>query len=448
MNQSEFQNIGVGSIAASKTNPRGAEFTGPAFEDLVASIKEKGIFVPVIVRPAGKGYEIVAGSRRLAAAKRLKLKEIPASIRELSDAEAQEVQIIENLQREDVHPLEEGQAYRKLVEESHYEVPSIAAKVGKSESYVRQRIFLTRLEPAVQTAYRAGNKVQDGHALLIAKLSPIDQISALKHINSYWRPIAVSELKSHIDAEFYHPLEHQPWLKDAAAMAAVGPCKECPPSVPSLFGAVKEGACTDKKCWRRKMERYISWKKEKNPDLVLISKQYHYTDKESTGKVLYSNQYEKIGPKNKCQHSVMGLVASGEGVGSQIRICVAPECKIHGKRHSATAVSPEDKAKREKEIATEKAKEEKRRQAEYQFIADGLKKIKWPMTKKTLDVLFELALNSDHDLEKVCDRRAIQSDKDGDRDEEKEIRKAAAKMSDGDKLALVVEVMLSRKRNY
>jgi len=447
MNKSTFQNVSVASISESKTNPRGTSFEGSEFNDLVASIKESGIIVPLILRssPSGVGYEVVAGHRRLRAAQKLKLPEVPANIQELSDNEAREVQIIENLQRADVHPLEEGQAYRKLVEESHCEVASVAAKVGKSESYVRQRIFLTRLEEATAGAYRAGT-ITDGHAVLIAKLSENDQEAALKFVTSGWNGTkTIADLKEYIDTEFYKPLERQPWLKDTAVLTAVGPCKECPPNVPSLFGSVKEGACTDKKCWKRKMNRYIDYRKEKNPDLVLISEEYNYTDpdKESKKGIVSTNRYENVGPSNKCDHSVLGLVAVGRNIGSQIRICVAKECKVHMRSTSSRALTPEEKAKREKEAAAEKARAEKQKQKERQEMATALKKVKWPLTRKTLDVLFECQMEDSKDLDEICERRAIEVPKtNGYDDEQKGLRKATRAMSDAEMAELVVEIAL------
>src|SRR5262245_34603566 len=115
----KVQNIKVADAKPSATNPRGVKFENdPSFKDLVASVKEKGILVPVIVRPVGKGYEVIAGARRLAAAKEAGLDTIPADVREMDDDEAREVQIIENLQRTDIHPLDEGEAFRQLMEKS------------------------------------------------------------------------------------------------------------------------------------------------------------------------------------------------------------------------------------------------------------------------------------------------------------------------------------------
>jgi ParB-like chromosome segregation protein Spo0J len=115
------------------------------------------------------------------------------------------------------HPLDEGEAYRRLIEESKYDYASVAAKVGKSESYVKQRLFLTNLEARPASAYRSG-KILDGHAALIAKLSAGDQLLALKATTERYSLLTVKELKEWIESHIYSPLDEQPWLKDSEAM--------------------------------------------------------------------------------------------------------------------------------------------------------------------------------------------------------------------------------------
>lgn len=458
----KITNIPIKDCKPSPTNPRAKiDPKSPGFKDLVSSVKEKGIIVPVIVRTildsisktkAGletdHHYEVVAGNRRLAAAKEAGLKEIPAEIREMTDQEAQEIQIIENLQREDVHPLEEGTAYRKLVDEGKQEVASVAAKVGKSETYVRQRMFLTNLIVTAQDAYRS-DKIKDGHAVLIAHLTGEDQMKALKYALNHWGGLlSLKDLKEYIETEFNKPLEMQPWLKDQDAAKVVGKCVECPPNIPSLFGAVKEGACTNKKCWTRKMMKYITYRKANDPKLVLISKESNYNRNSKDGDILFDNQYTTVGPSNKCQHSVVGLVAKGRGIGSQIRICISKDCKKHATRNgrSSAALTPAEKEKRAKQEAAEKLAEQKAAKKKAEAMADALKKVKWPLSRKTLDVLFELAFEGDNQLDEIGERRwpDTQVPK-GEQyvDWDAVIRKAAEKMSDQEKLQLLTEIMLS-----
>jgi ParB family chromosome partitioning protein len=395
MNKSTFQNISLKQIAESKTNPRGTSFEGPEFNDLVASIKEKGINVPLILRPIGKGYEIVAGSRRFRAAQKLKLTQVPTNIQELTDAEAQEVQIIENLQRANVHPLDEGQAYRKLIEQSNYEVPSVAAKVGKSEAYVYQRLFLTNLIDGVAKAYRAG-VLPDGHVVLIAKLTPSGQEQALKYYKDeteYGEQLTLKDLKEWIEREFYHPLAFQPWLKNKAAADAVGPCKECPPNVATLFGDVKTGQCTDLKCWARKMQLYIKWRMAADKELEPISKEYRTQIPGVYSKTEYVGLSTKA--KDHCQHAKRAIVMEGTDLGTEMWICASKECKKHASERSSSGyeATPAEKAARKRALAAKIAKEAR----EATEVANAVKKIKLPLGPKAINALMEIAIREVRD---------------------------------------------------
>lgn len=386
----ELKNIKVKEISETKTNPRGDNFEDKNFDELVESIKEKGILMPVLVRKGQKKtYEIIAGSRRLKAAKILKFEEIPAKIVEMNDIEAMEAQIVENLQRQDVHPLDEGEAYRKLIEKSKYEISAIAAKVGKSESYVKQRLFLTNLEEKPIKAYRAG-KINDGHAVLIAKLSSNDQKSALQATLRWNEIMTVKELKDWIENNIYSELSNQPWLKSKEAMEAVGECTECKPNSESLFGPVKEGACTDLKCWKNKMKKYFGWK-VKVGKLKRISSEYGQAPKG----VISLSDYVKVGRKkeDRCDSVLKAIVVEGSGVGKEIDICINPKCEKHKGVQSQYGLTAKEvkerKEDRKKEIeATKKAKVaiEKR-------LADALEKIKWPLSENNLELLLSLSLS-------------------------------------------------------
>jgi len=174
-----LQTLKVSECYESETNPRGTDFAGKQFDELVASIEEKDVLVPVLARAKFQSntltkreleqkYEVIAGNRRLRAAKQAGLKEIPAQLVEMTDGEAREAQIVENLQRQDVHPLEEGEAYRQLmVANDGYDIEAIAAKVGKSKTYVRGRLVLTTLIDKAAAEFRKGTMTA-GHAALIA----------------------------------------------------------------------------------------------------------------------------------------------------------------------------------------------------------------------------------------------------------------------------------------
>jgi ParB family chromosome partitioning protein len=160
----------IGQLAESKTNPR-RHFDPGKLAELAASAKQHGILEPLLVRPhngKGLGYEIVAGARRYRAAKLAELKVLPVRIMELTDEQVLEIQLIENLQREDPHPMEEADGYQRLIAMGHT-AEELAEKVGKDRSYIYKRIQLAALIPAAKDAFLE-NRINIGHALLICRL--------------------------------------------------------------------------------------------------------------------------------------------------------------------------------------------------------------------------------------------------------------------------------------
>ena len=146
-------------------NPR-REFPIAQLDELAASIKERGIIQPIAVRPvrgASDAYEIIAGERRWQAAQRAGLHEVPVVVLDVSDVEALEPAIIENVQREDLNPLEEAAGYQSLIDEFKYQQDDIAKTVGKSRSHVANMLRLLRLPEFVKASIRSG-QFSAGHA--------------------------------------------------------------------------------------------------------------------------------------------------------------------------------------------------------------------------------------------------------------------------------------------
>ncbi len=160
-------------------------FDSAALKELTESIGQRGIQVPLLVRSLKKGdrLEIVAGHRRFKAAELLGLKTVPCIVRELSDSQAREVAMVDNLQREDLPPLEEAQGFREMLTGS--EVEAIAAKLGKSGSYVTRRLKLLDAIKPVQNALKVG-AIEVGHALELARLSDDQQKNILKEMEIGW----------------------------------------------------------------------------------------------------------------------------------------------------------------------------------------------------------------------------------------------------------------------
>jgi ParB family chromosome partitioning protein len=146
------------------------DFTPEALQELTDSIREQGIIQPLIVRAQGDGYELIAGERRWRAAQRAGLTEVPVIVREADDREVLELALIENLQRENLNPLEEAQGYAELTEKHQLRQEDVALKVGKSRAVVANALRLLKLPAEVQGYVRDG-RLSVGHAKAILALN-------------------------------------------------------------------------------------------------------------------------------------------------------------------------------------------------------------------------------------------------------------------------------------
>ncbi len=153
---------GIEEISPSRYQPRKG-FDAAKLDELAASIKEKGIIEPLIVRKGERGYELIVGERRWRAAQRAGLREVPVIVREVSTGEALELALIENLQREDLNPLEEAEAYKRLMEEFHYTQEELAKRIGKDRTTVANAVRLLKLPQEIK-AYLADETISSGHA--------------------------------------------------------------------------------------------------------------------------------------------------------------------------------------------------------------------------------------------------------------------------------------------
>jgi ParB family chromosome partitioning protein len=154
--------VPVAAIRANPYQPRVA-FDEETIGALADSIREVGLLQPVLVRPSGDGFELIAGERRWRAARRVGLQVIPALVRETDDNTALEQALVENLQRSDLNPLEEAAAYQQLIEDFHVTHEQVAARVGKSRAAISNTLRLLQLPPSIQRLVRE-RQIQMGHA--------------------------------------------------------------------------------------------------------------------------------------------------------------------------------------------------------------------------------------------------------------------------------------------
>lgn len=288
----------LAEIAPSPTNPR-KHFDEKALADLAETIRSHGVIQPITVRPNPTGetiYELVVGERRWRASKLAGLEYIPAFWRDLSDKEVLEIQCIENLQRDDVHPLEEADGYHKLMKDHGYQAEQIADKIGKSKAYVYARLKLLALCEAAREPFYSGD-LDASTALLIARIpQEALQKKALQQVitqTSRGYPMSFREAKWHIRNGFTLSLKQATFpLADADLLPEACACATCPKrsgNDPDLFGDIDDAdVCSDTKCFEAKKlarrEQIIAQAQEKKIPVVRgeearkIMPHAHYAD--------------------------------------------------------------------------------------------------------------------------------------------------------------------------
>ena len=169
----EITTVKLDDLRSNPYQPRQV-FDEEALQELSDSIKEHGVFQPIIIKKSIKGYEIIAGERRVKASKMAGLEEIPAIIRDFTDEEMMEIALLENLQRENLSAIEEANAYKKLLDQLELTQETLAKRLGKSRSHITNMIGLLTLPKDIQDKI-AAKKITMGHARVLSKLDSEEQ---------------------------------------------------------------------------------------------------------------------------------------------------------------------------------------------------------------------------------------------------------------------------------
>lgn len=173
----EIVELNLSDLRPNPYQPRKV-FDDDALNELASSIKEHGVFQPIIVKRSIKGYDIIAGERRFRASKLAGLEKIPAIIRNFTDEQMMEIALLENLQRENLSAIEEAIAYKSMIEHLNLTQDDLARRVGKSRSHITNILGLLRLPSAVQEMV-SSNRITMGHARALSKLESDDEIIKL-----------------------------------------------------------------------------------------------------------------------------------------------------------------------------------------------------------------------------------------------------------------------------
>jgi ParB/RepB/Spo0J family partition protein len=276
-----FKDLKINELIASSSNPR-TDFEETALNELADSIKAHGVLQPIIVRThpnTKKKYEIVCGERRYRASCIAGVKTIPASIRELNDDEVFEIQIIENLERKDVHPMDEAKAFKKMIDSGKYTVEDISAKIAKNQTFVAQRLKLNDLIDELQEEFLKG-EFGVGHAVLFSRFTSEKQSDIFSDANTGWNQGygTLKEAKAELEREnedldnAIFDLNSDTLLPRAGACAK---CLKCSSANTVLFPEFEGNFCFDSKCFQIKSEtekanRLINVLEE-NPNVILIA---------------------------------------------------------------------------------------------------------------------------------------------------------------------------------
>jgi len=256
-----LQTLPLQDIAIGKTNPRKV-FDDGAMQELTASILEKGILQPLLVRPIKDGFELVCGERRLRAAKEAGLTKVPVQIRELDDDEVLEVQLIENLERADVHPLDEAGTLQQMLDTEKYTVADLTVKLAKSETFIIQRLSLNQLIKAWKDTFRKGH-INLGKALIVARLTKRAQKELAENAMDYVGGIkSKAALEQYIDRNISRKLEQAPFDPlDAKLVKKAGACTDCckrSGANERLFPDIEsDDQCFDRNCYELKVQAHL-----------------------------------------------------------------------------------------------------------------------------------------------------------------------------------------------
>jgi ParB family chromosome partitioning protein len=371
----EYRDLPLAVLTESRTNPRRI-FEDNALKELAESIRTQGVLSPLLVRPLNElGFEIVAGARRYRAAQLAEVPTVPVRIVNLTDAETLEAQLVENLMRRDVHPMEEASGFRALLDldEPKYSIEQISARTGKSPAYVAARLKLTELAPVVVEAFYR-EEIGVGHALLLAKLQPDQQEQALVAcFREDWGTgkqkakgilLPVRNLQFWIEQNILLILKDAPFDKrDAQLVPAAGSCVDCSKRTGHnklLFAEVsRQDACSDPNCYGAKVSAHVAKTIAAKPKLVQISTAYGQQQEGSS--TLPRNKYVAIRsekPKTKeeaarpefktCKYTAEAIVAEGSEKGEIVKVCASPDCPVHHPKKHQTRTDAAAKAEQEK----------------------------------------------------------------------------------------------------
>lgn len=346
----KIEQIKIKAIQGSKQNPRSGMITPESVADLMASMKEKGLLNAIVVREVpdrDDKYEVVAGHRRLEAARLLGWDDIKCSLYGfLSDEDAQQIAIIENIQREDLPPVDEAKAFLDL-QKCEITVKEIALKTGKSESHINRRLALLNLTKQTLDLL-ATNRITLTGAQLLGRIgSEEERFQAEKALLTFLAKeksvtFSDADMRKMIDEEVLRSLKNVAWdLADADLVPKAGSCNDCPKNTVNqndLFSDIgaKDAKCNDGACFASKVSAHsksVLAKAKKEGQKVLIGGE---AEKALTGAHGFTKFEDTVYLSGIGQTACGKIVAKAAEKGKKIRVFVAVDPKT-GKAHRLVA---------------------------------------------------------------------------------------------------------------
>lgn len=343
--------LALSQLALSPLNPRRKVVAN--LDELTASIRQDGITNPLIAMPAlqpnGHVYDVLAGGRRFRAATALGMKEVPVIIRNYTVEQAKRFAQIDNIQRSDIHPMEEALQYREMLPDYDHNVAALAARVGKTEEHVYRRLVLCSLIQEAQDIFLEGFMGIKG-AYRIARLQESDQKRVLEKFYANCRDEEfeapyVDDIDDFIEGEVLVALSSAPFkIADAELVPAAGACTTCPKHTGAnrMLWEEIEGTdrCSDPACFQSKVKAMLDQKREalgKSKRGFVELSDIHNSTREG---VLKGSDYVSVEKGNDCPSTKNGLVVEGYGrVGSTFLVCADKECKEHHKKPRQAAIA-------------------------------------------------------------------------------------------------------------
>jgi ParB/RepB/Spo0J family partition protein len=430
-------------------NPRRVVPGDPKVAELAESMLSLGVLQPIVVRRhpnaevSADAYEILAGERRWHAARRAKLAKIPARVIECSDEQALEITVVENLHREQLHPLEECRGVSTLLR-SGRQIDEIATSIGKSGKWVSLRAKIADMDPAWLEAYakedHPASKLSVAHLELFARLPREVQGEALKEVKAFVKydgtPWPVEDVRDRLTHTFLNDLRRAPWDQaDPNLVPAAGSCTGCTKRSScqqTLFQDLKDDAevrgkkrttadrCLDRSCWASKHAAFVARAKAEaqakaGPEakVVVLSHEPAAADEVSA--------HEVQPAKRTDPGAVVAVVTTGEKAG-QVQY-VKPKAYASDETKKACGVAVKRKPGRPKVDAKEKLRTDRRK-----YVVDRLTKrleakdLKRPPLPRIIRLVMLIGLEAEYEIGSEVFRRFTRAE-DGDALTEKEIER-------------------------